>query len=63
LIGHIFLLNHVTEGKIEGRIEMMGTRGRRRKQILGDLKETRRYWKLTELVIYGELAVEDVVDL
>jgi hypothetical protein len=38
----------VIEGKLEGRIEMMGRRGRRRKQLLCDLKEKRRYWKLIE---------------
>ena len=27
---------------------MRGRRGRRRKQILNDLKETREYWKLKE---------------
>jgi hypothetical protein len=48
-IGHIlrrnWLLKHVTEGKLEGRT---GRRGRRRKQLLDDLKEKRRYWKLKE---------------
>jgi len=29
------------EGKIEGRIELKGRRGRKRKQLLDDLKETR----------------------
>jgi hypothetical protein len=38
----------VIEGKLEGRIEMMGRRGRRRKQLLDDVKEKRRYWKLKE---------------
>jgi hypothetical protein len=33
------LLKHVIEGKLEGRIEMTGRRGRRRKQLLDDLKE------------------------
>jgi hypothetical protein len=51
-IGHIlrknYLLKHVIEGKLEGRIEMTGRRGRRRKQLLDDLKEKRRYWKLKE---------------
>jgi hypothetical protein len=42
------LLKHVIEGKLEGRIEMTGIRGRRRKQLLDDLKEKRRYWKLKE---------------
>ena len=47
-IGHILhrncLLKHVIERKLEGRIEMTGRRGRRRKQLLDDLKEKRRYW-------------------
>jgi hypothetical protein len=38
----------VIEGKLEGRIEMTGRRWRRRKQLLDDLKEKRRYWKLKE---------------
>jgi hypothetical protein len=41
-IGHIlrrtFLLKHVIEGKLEGRTEMTGRRGRRCKQLLDDLK-------------------------
>jgi hypothetical protein len=51
-IGHILrrncLLKHVTEGKLEVRIEMSRRRGRRRKQLLDDLNEKRRYWKLKE---------------
>jgi hypothetical protein len=31
-----------------GRIEVMGRRGRRHKQLLDDLTETRGYWKLKE---------------
>jgi hypothetical protein len=42
-IGHILrrncFLKHVIEGKLEGRIEMTGRRGRRRKQLLDDLKK------------------------
>ena len=43
-IGHVLcrncLLKHVTEGKIQGRIEVTGRRKRRRrKQLLDDLKE------------------------
>jgi hypothetical protein len=49
-IGHILcrncLLKHVIERKVEGRIEMTGRRRRRCKQLLDDLKEKRRYWKL-----------------
>jgi hypothetical protein len=51
-IGHILrrncLLKHVIEGKLEGRIEMTERRGTRRKQLLDDLKEKRKYWKLKE---------------
>jgi hypothetical protein len=35
------LLKHVIEGKIEGRIEVVGRRGRRRKQLLDDVKKKR----------------------
>jgi hypothetical protein len=42
------LLKQVIEGKLEGSIEVTGIRGRRRKQLLDDLKEKRRYWKLRE---------------
>jgi hypothetical protein len=38
------LLKHVIEGKTDGRIEGMGRRGKRYKQILDDLKEMRRHW-------------------
>jgi hypothetical protein len=51
-ISHILrtncLLKHVIAGKLEGRIEVTGRRGRRRKQLLDGLKETRGYWKLKE---------------
>ena len=52
-IGHIWrsncLLTHpVTEGKMEGRIEVTGRQGRRRKQLLDYLKEQRGYRKLKE---------------
>jgi hypothetical protein len=41
----------VIEGKFEGRIEMTGRRGRRRKKLLYDLKEMRGCWKLKEEAI------------
>jgi hypothetical protein len=44
----IFLLKHVIEGELEENIEVTGRRGRRSKQLLGDLKETRGYRKLKE---------------
>jgi hypothetical protein len=44
-IGHILrrncLLKHIIEGRIEGRIEEKGRRGRRRKQLLDNLKARR----------------------
>jgi hypothetical protein len=51
-MGHLLsancLLRHITEGKIERRIEITGRRGRKRKQLVHDLKETRGYWKFKE---------------
>jgi hypothetical protein len=44
----VSLLKHVIEGKIGGRIEVKGRRGRRRKQLCDDLMETTGYWKLKE---------------
>jgi hypothetical protein len=47
-IGHILrrncLLKHVIEGKLEGRIEVTGRRGRRRKQQLDALKNEYVHW-------------------
>jgi hypothetical protein len=44
-IGHILrrncLLQRVIEGKIKGKIEVTGRRGRRRRKLLDDLKERR----------------------
>jgi hypothetical protein len=54
-IGYILrrncLIKNVIEGKLEGRIEMTGRRGRRLQQLLDDLKEKRGYWKLKEEVL------------
>jgi hypothetical protein len=49
------VLKHGIEGKVE---EVTGRRGRRCKQLLNDIKETRGYWKLKEEAFYGELALE-----
>jgi len=42
-IGHILrrncLLKQIIEGKIKGEMEVVGRRGRRRRQLLDDLKE------------------------
>jgi len=51
-IGHILrrncLIQRVIEGKIKGGIEVTGRRGRRRRKLLDDLKERRRYFHLKE---------------
>jgi hypothetical protein len=51
-IGHILrrncLLKHVIEGTIEGRIEVIGIRSIRRKQLPIGLKKIRIYWKVKE---------------
>jgi hypothetical protein len=39
ILGRYCHINHVIEGKIQGRIEVMERRGRRRKQLLNYLKE------------------------
>jgi hypothetical protein len=48
-IGHSWrrncLLRHVIEGKMEGRIEVTGRRGRRSKQLRDGLKENTEYCK------------------
>jgi hypothetical protein len=50
-IGHTLrrncLLKHVIEGKLEGRIEMMGRQGRRCKQVL----EMKGYWSVKEYAL------------
>jgi hypothetical protein len=51
-IGHILrkncILQRVIEGKLQGRIEMTGRQGRRRRKLLVDLKERRGYSHLKE---------------
>jgi hypothetical protein len=51
-IGHILrrncLLQRVTEGKIQGGIEVIGRKGRRRRKLLDDLKERKGYSYLKE---------------
>jgi hypothetical protein len=51
-IGHIlrrnYLLQRVTEGKIQGGIEVTGRQGRRRRKLLDDLKEKREYSHLKD---------------
>jgi hypothetical protein len=47
-IGHILRRNCLLKHVIEGKIEVTGRRGRRRMQLLDDLKEKRGQWKLKE---------------
>ena len=51
-IGHILrrncLLQRVTEGKIQGGIEVIGRQGRRHRKLLDNLKEWRGYSYLKE---------------
>jgi hypothetical protein len=51
----ICLLKYIIEGKVEGKIEVTGHRGRRRKQLRDGLKEMRGYWKLKEKVLVRSL--------
>ena len=64
MIGHHLrtncLLRHVTEGKIEGTIEMTRRRGRRLKRLRNDLKERKGYWKLKEEAL--ELSLDDAIN-
>jgi len=48
------LLQQVIEGKIKGGIEVTGRQGRRRRKLLDDLKERRRYshWKEEALELH-----------
>jgi hypothetical protein len=55
ILGRNCLLKHVIEGKLEGRMEITGTRGRRRKQLLDDLKGKRRYRILKEEKLHRTL--------
>jgi hypothetical protein len=41
-----FLLEHIIDGNIGGRIEVRGRRRKRRKHLLYDVKENKLYWKL-----------------
>jgi len=42
------LLQRVIEGKIQGRLEVTGRRGRRRTKLLDDLKKRRGYFHMKE---------------
>ena len=51
---------------IKGKVEVKGRRGRRRKQLLDNLKETRGYWKLKEEIVItlcALLALKEAVNM
>jgi len=58
-MGHILRINcpikHIIHENIEGRKEATRRRGRRRKQLLYDLKEMIGYWELKEAALYHPL--------
>jgi hypothetical protein len=65
-IGNRFLLKQAWEGKREERIDVNIRRGRKRNQLLDDLKENEGYWKWreeVEVALSGELALGEAVDL
>jgi hypothetical protein len=69
-IGYILrrncLLKHINKENIERSVEVTLRQGRRRKQLLGDLKETKGYCKLKEdtlVTLCAKLALEEAVDL
>jgi hypothetical protein len=51
-IGHILRRNCLLRYNIEGKIRGTRRRGRRRKLLLDDLKEARRYWKLKDCTLW-----------
>jgi hypothetical protein len=55
--------NRILKVVIERKMEETGRRGRRSKQPLDDLTETKRYCKLKEEALCGELALEESMDL
>jgi hypothetical protein len=60
------LIKHIIEGKVEGRVKVAGRLGRRRKELLDDLKEKVyiENWKRKYYFTFsGELALEDSMDL
>jgi hypothetical protein len=59
------LLKYIIDGKVEGKIEVSERRGRRSKQLLGELKERKGYWRLKDGTLdrIGEFALEVAVEL
>jgi hypothetical protein len=51
ILGKNSLPKHVIKGKKGGRIKVTGRRGRRRKQLMDNFKEKRRYCKLKDAAL------------
>ena len=47
-IGHILRINYILHVAIEGQMTEVKVVGRRRTQLLDDLRDRRRYWELKE---------------
>ena len=71
-IGHSLrvncLLKYIIEGKTGGRIKVIGSGGRRRKQLLAAFNEKREQSILkieeeTQVVIFGKIALEEAMGL
>jgi hypothetical protein len=60
------LLEQVIEGKVKGGIEVIGSRGRRCRKLLGDLRERRGYSHLKEEALDRTMwraVLEEALDL
>ena len=66
-IGYILrrncLLKFVIEGKIKGRVEVTGRRGRRRKKLLDDLEERRDRERVMEIERRSTRGYGEALDL
>jgi hypothetical protein len=51
-IGHILGINCLRQYVIEEKIGRTGRRGKSRRQLLDDVRETRRYWKLKDRTLW-----------
>jgi len=62
-IGHILPRNSFLKHVVEGNIKVTGRRGWRQKQLLDDLKESGRYWRMKEEALSGWVSLEGAMDL
>ena len=58
-----YLLKHVIEGNLAGRIDVTGRRDGRRKPLLDNLMEKRRHWKLKYVVLVRNACYHSVQNL